>query len=99
MSATLSLQSVETALIDAGLTPRGAFRPDADDGVPDLGPGRPARTLVLAGGAGPAMWSAFVTARDPVNDLLDDWSSDVLGGLAAEFGAIAHFPSNKPYLP
>ena len=69
------------------MTPRGAFRPEPEDGVPEIGPGRPARVVILAGNAGPAMWRAFSAARDPSHELLDDWSAEVLGALAGRFGA------------
>lgn len=94
-----TLDAVNEALLQAGLTPRGAFHPGPDDAVPELPSGRPAQTLVLAGNAGPAMWAAFNAARDPATDLLDDWSRDVLEPLARSFGAAALFPFQKPHLP
>ncbi len=97
--ALFDLAEVSAALLAAGMTPRGAFRPEPADGVPEFGPGRPARTVILAGNAGPAMWRAFSAARDPNHELLDDWSAEVLGALAARFGAVAYFPSERPYLP
>ncbi|MDP6707383.1 MAG: hypothetical protein QF893_13650 [Alphaproteobacteria bacterium] len=99
MSEALTLETVLAALTEAGLASRGAFRPGPDDGVPDLAPGRPAGTLILAGGAGPGMWRAFAAAREPERDLLDDWSGEILSALAERFDAIAHFPSAKPYMP
>jgi hypothetical protein len=95
----LDLQSVNQALLNAGLTPRGAFHPTSEDGVPDLNNGKPATTLILAGNAGPAMWAAFSSARNPGNDLLDDWSRDVFEPLAHTLGAVALFPFQKPHLP
>lgn len=94
-----TLADVNEALQKAGLTPRGAFHPKPEDGVPELASGRPAVTLVLAGNAGPAMWEAFSAARDPAVDLLDEWSRDVLGPLAVSIGARALFPFQKPHLP
>ncbi len=94
-----ALAEIEDALRTAGLTPRGAFHPEPQDGVPDIASGRPALTLVLAGNAGPAMWAAFSVQRDPAVDLLDDWSLDLLEPLARSFGARALFPFQKPYLP
>lgn len=90
---------INEALQKAGLTPRGAFHPEPADGVPELSGGRQAGTLVLAGNAGPAMWAAFSSSRDPSIDLLDDWSRDAFGPLARSFGALALFPFQKPYLP
>ena len=45
------------------------------------------------------MWRSFQDARDPANDLLDDWSREVLDDIADRFHATAHYPSEKPYLP
>jgi hypothetical protein len=94
-----TLAAVNEALQKAGLTPRGAFHPKPEDGVPELFNGQQAMTLVLAGNAGPAMWAAFSSVRDPMIDRLDDWSRDVLEPLAKSFGALALFPFQKPYLP
>ncbi|MDH3581177.1 MAG: hypothetical protein OEM91_11200 [Hyphomicrobiales bacterium] len=93
------LADIYEALRAAGLTPRGAFKPEPEDGVPELAAGQPAKTLVLAGNAGPAMWTAFSAARDTEIDLLDDWSRDVLEPLAHAFGARALYPFQKPHLP
>ncbi len=92
-------REIAATLAASGLTARGAFHPDAGDGVPAVAPGHPARTLVLAGNAGPAMWQAFSRCRDPDCDVLDGWSRDVLAPIAGRIGAIALFPSQRPYLP
>jgi len=94
-----NLAKINDALQKAGLTPRGAFHPEPEDGVPEFSDGLQAKTLVLAGNAGPTMWTAFSSSRDPSIDLLDDWSRDVLEPLAKSFGALALFPFQKPYLP
>ena len=67
-----------------GLQLRGAFHPEAVDGVPAHGDGRPAGTLVLLGNVGTAMWQAFRQApeRDQAGDGLDRWSERVVGALA-----------------
>ena len=54
---------IEQSLRETGLSPRGAFHPAAGDGVPPLAIDTPARTVVLAGNAGPRMWRAFDAAR------------------------------------
>ncbi|MBT6093944.1 MAG: 4Fe-4S dicluster domain-containing protein [Rhodospirillaceae bacterium] len=95
----ITLADINQALHDVGLTPRGAFHPGAEDNVPDLSDGQPAGTLVLAGNAGPAVWTAFSAARDPDTELLDDWSRDVIAPLAERLGAAALFPFQKPHLP
>lgn len=94
----MTLAEVEQSLQDAGFTPRGAFHPRADDGVPPVADAVPARTLVLAGHAGPRMWRAFDAARAG-GTTLDRWSERVLGELAARLGARAVFPFLRPYLP
>ena len=94
------LAAVESALEGAGLVPRGAFHPVADDGVPALGDGRAAGTLVLAGNVGGAMWQAFSRARSRDDDPLDAWARRVLTALAADLGGDALFPfGDPPYHP
>jgi hypothetical protein len=93
------LSKIEQLLQQAGLTPRGAFHPRAEDRVPPLRDGAPARTVVLAGNAGPRMWQAFNAAR-AVGDLtLDAWSGRLLNELAEQLGACAVFPFQRPYPP
>ena len=83
----------------AGFTPRGAFHARAEDCVPPLQAGAPARTVVLAGNAGPRMWQAFDAARAADGLTLDAWSGRVLNTLAQQLGADAVFPFQRPYLP
>jgi hypothetical protein len=95
----MHLNEVWQVLAEAGFTPRGAFAPTLDDGVPDLDVGVSARTVVLVGNAGPAMWDNFVKDRDPNTDKLDDWTFDKLTAAGRTFCAIALFPFTKPHLP
>ncbi len=95
----MRLTEIEGKVSAAGFTPRGAFHPAGQDGVPDLAPGRPAGTVLLVGNAGPAMWHSFSAARDPTKDRLDDWSKLVLEAVAREVGAVALFPFDRPPLP
>ncbi len=95
----MDVSQLTAELEQRGLTMRGAFHPAPDDGVPDVGDGRPAQTLVLVGNAGPGMWARFIRERDPGAHLLDDWSRDVLEQLAGCLGARALFPFARPYLP
>ena len=59
-------------------------------------------SLILLG-AGPAFWPAFTAspeARDGAADPVDRWSHRVIGGLADDFGATAHYPfGGPPYAP
>jgi len=95
----MRLDEIERSLREVGLTPRGAFHPAAGDGVPALAAGTPARTVALAGNAGPQMWRAFDAARAGHPTSLDEWSVRVLTELAARLGAHAVFPFERPYLP
>ncbi len=95
----IEFEDVETAVRDAGLTPRGAFHPEPTAGVPAVEPGRPARTLTMVGNAGPAMWQAFRANSDPAKDRLDNWSQEVVTDLARSLGAAALYPFSRPHLP
>ena len=95
----MTLGETEQTLHDAGLTPRGAFHPAEGDAVPPLAQGRPARTVVLAGNAGPHMWRNFAAARALRALTLDAWSERVLTELAGRLAARAVFPFGRPYLP
>jgi ferredoxin len=95
----LDLAEIEGALTDAGLAARGAFHPAPGDGVPVATAGSPARTVVLAGNAGPRMWERFSACRGARPLTLDAWSETVLGELAARLEARAVFPFQRPWLP
>jgi hypothetical protein len=95
----LQLSDIEDALRTRGLTPRGAFHPEAEDRAPDVTPGVVARTIVLAGHVGPDMWQAFAANGEPEPGSLDPWSEGALSEVAATFGGKAISPFKKPYLP
>jgi hypothetical protein len=95
----MALGEIVRSLQESGLTPRGAFHPAAEDGVPPFAPDTPARTVVLAGNAGPQMWRAFDAARAAGEASLDDWCLRVLNALATRLGARAVFPFERPFLP
>ena len=99
----LTFEALETAIRKAGLTPRGGFRCEPGDGIPDLPDGRTAATLVLCGNVGASLWPAFSGApeyADGAGDPLNRWSERVVGALAAELGAAAHYPfGGPPYVP
>lgn len=57
------------------------------------------RALVLVGNAGPAMFARFASERNPIQDLMDDWTREVLTPLATQLGARAVFPFDIPHPP
>ncbi len=94
--------TITAALEPEGLLLRGGFQPEPQDAVPPFDDGRAARTLLLVGNAGGAMWRAFARAPESGSgpDPLNRWSERVIGGLAARLGARALFPfGGPPYLP
>ena len=94
------LAALNDALSSTGMVLRGGFAPESGDDVPDLAPGRPARSLLLIGNVGGAMWSAFADAARAGADPMDCWTRVVLDPIAAEFGATAIYPfSGPPYYP
>ncbi len=95
----MTLNEIEQALNDAGLDLRGAFRLRADDAAPPLADGGFARTMVLAGNAGPRMWRSFAAACAERALTLDAWSRNALTEVAAQFGVQAVFPFERPYRP
>jgi len=88
------LRAVAATVAAEGLALLGAFHPAAGDGLP---PGT--GTLVLLGPDGPGFWACFrrsPEAGDAAADPLDRWSRRVVGRLADELGAVAHFPFGGP---
>lgn len=83
----MQLNEIEQSLLGAGLAPRGAFHPCGSDEVPQLAKDVPARTVVLAGNAGPQMWQAFDAARSKRAATLDEWSLRVLTEIATRLRA------------
>lgn len=98
----MDLKRIEGAAAAVGLRVRGAFLTASEDGVPDA-PGRPARSLVMLGNAGPKLWHAFRAApevHDGQPHALDRWSRRVIDGLARALGATALYPfAGPPYYP
>ncbi len=68
-------------------TPLGWFSPE------DMGK---TKFVVLIGNAGPAMFQRF--ARDG-GGVMDEWTKRVVDPLAADLGATAAYPFDKPHLP
>jgi len=87
------------ALSAAGLSMRGSFDPAPDDGVPSLPGGGTARTVVVIGNAGPAMWRAFTASRPAGAHPLDAWTRATLTPIAHRFRAAVVFPFDRPALP
>jgi hypothetical protein len=90
---------VETRVRSAGFLPLGWFEAEPRDGLDDMGEGRPVRSVLLVGNAGPMMWKRFVRERTSSRTTLDGWSADTLGDLARELGGRAYFPFDKPPFP
>ncbi|MEQ8354530.1 MAG: ferredoxin [Kiloniellaceae bacterium] len=101
--AAVTLEAVEAAIRNLGLTPRGAFACTAEDAVPPQPGGRESRTLILIGNVGGSFWPSYRSApeaHDGRRDPLNRWSERMIGGLAAAFDALALFPfGGPPYQP
>jgi hypothetical protein len=96
MTGTI-LDELSAALEPLGMMLRGGFAVAPDDAVPDLEPGRPSRTLLLVGNAGPAMYGRFFAAAEST---LDGWTQRVIEPVAAHFGARGLFPfGGAPWHP
>jgi hypothetical protein len=88
------LDDLAAALEPLGMMLRGGFSPAPDDAVPE-----PARTLLLVGNAGPAMYGPFFSADESAEhtaDALDSWTCRMIQPIAARFGARALFPFGGP---
>lgn len=103
MSRPPTLADLAVALRARGLALRGAFHPGDDesgDDAPRLSDGRRARTVALAGQAGPAPWERFARERRDEPDPLDAWSARALAAVAADSGAALVLPQDgPPYAP
>lgn len=83
-----------TSIRRAGFVPFGWFEPNASDRVPGE-----AKFVILVGNAGPDMFRRFARERDIVSDKIDDWTREVMGGVATDLSAQVVFPFDKPPLP
>jgi ferredoxin len=97
---TSGLATIDRAIRDAGLVPRGAFRlaqADRTGGLENVA------TIVLIGATGQQGWSAFTESperRDGAPDPLDRWSRRVIDRLVALCGGRALYPfGGPPYWP
>ena len=94
MSVTFA--EISKAVAPAGMLCCAGFHPLPEDGI-----NPPARTVVLIGNAGPAMWRAFAASvpeaiREQDHDPLDDWTRDVLTEAALRLEARVLFPFEGP---
>ena len=101
------MEDAAAALADhlaaSGLMLRGGFNFAPDDPAP-LGPeAKPSKAVLLMGHAGSSFWPHFSQwlAAQPtqMKNPLDAWSRLVIGQAAQNVGALAVFPSDRPYLP
>lgn len=96
------LDQITAALEPHGLVPRGGFVFGPDEEAPSLDNGATARSVVLIGHFGSAIWPHFTQWRQSHGeqaDPLDTWSKAVLSRVAGVAGGQAVFPSDKPYMP
>lgn len=94
-----SYAGIAERIAATGLLPRGGFHPVPGDDVPLLPDGRPARTLVLVGNAGPALWqrfAPFLAAHPGLSHPLDTWVEQTVGPLADMLGAAAVYTHQGP---
>lgn len=102
-TADLASARIAEALAAHGLILRGGFDFEPGEATsPDVS-GKPAKAVLLVGQAGAAPWPHFRRWRraqpaDLANPL-DTWSREVIGAVAARFGARAVSPSDRPFLP
>jgi ferredoxin len=88
--------TISNAVAPAGMICCGGFTPLPEDGIDGS-----ARTVILIGSVGPAMWRAFAasvpeTARNEALNPLDTWTREVLTKAARHLGARALFPFEGP---
>ena len=103
MPALLALSQLSDALAIHGMALRGGFAVASLDDVPDMKDGSAARTLLLVGNVGGAMWPAFARSgalADPHPDRMDRWTRRVIDAIATDCGATPLYPfSGPPYHP
>jgi ferredoxin len=96
-------QRISKVLFDHGLILRGGFNFNAADNAPNAPSGKPAKSVILIGQAGAAVWPHFMrwraTQSATISNPLDTWSREVIGSVADTFGARAISPSDRPFAP
>ncbi len=102
-SHVIPLEEIATSLAVNGLILRGGFAFREYEVTPVSLSGRPSQSVLLVGQAGDAPWLHFRKWREgqvgEINNPLDTWSREVIGGVAERFGARAVSPSDKPHMP
>lgn len=86
-------------LARSGFLALGGFHPVTADAAPEAAPGKPTRTLLLIGNAGPALWNILRDApesRDIYPDPLDRFTRRILTEVAEDFGLGVAFPFGGP---
>jgi ferredoxin len=94
----MTIEEVFAAMVESGLTPRGAFLLSGDERRDALAS---ISTIVLAGFIGHDAWNSFAAsteAGDGIDDPLDRWSRRVIEALARDLGAQPLFPFGGPPL-
>ena len=102
LGALMDFDHIRERVQARGLLVRGGFHPDHEDGVPPTSDGRPARTVVMLGGAGNSFWPTFRASPEAglAKDPLDAWTRRIAEELEDELGATALFPfGGPPHLP
>lgn len=103
MRAQGLITELSQTLSPRGLILRGGFNFDLSDVAPPGLSGAPAMAVLLVGQAGAAPWPHFSRWRErqpaALENPLDTWSREVVDDVAEETGALAVYPSDKPYLP
>ena len=90
----MNFAAINTAAKARHLSVLGGFHPGSHDATPDG-----CKTLLLLGPDEPAFWPAFTASpewQDGDADPMDRWSTRVIGGWAAELGAMALYPFGGP---
>ena len=85
-----------------GFTLRGGFHPRPEDHFPARADGRPARTAVVVGSAGGAMWEAFSASPPPAaaeRNPLDAWIRPIVQAAARDVGGDMVYPTDGPPFP
>ena len=97
--ASVRYPEVASAIEPTGMVARGGFVADPADDVPDVADGRPARSVIIVGNVGAAMWPRFRAEQRDEPDPLDAWTRRTLQPVADRFGARLVHPSDRPYRP